>query len=80
MNFPKLQSLMEAKKKPVQDEMDFEVDMTDEAPADKPKGDKPAVDKAAVLAYLKGCDVKCRADVKKKLDKMCEADMAAEEK
>jgi len=47
-------------------------------PMDEPT-DAPVVDKAAVLAFLKDCDAKCRADVKKKLDKMCAADEAAKE-
>lgn len=82
MNFPKLQMLIEAKKRK-SPEMDFDLD-TDE-PTINPKKKKvvpqpaetePVVDKATVLSFLKSCDAKCRADVKKKLDKMVEADMA----
>jgi len=87
VNFPKLQSLTEAKKKakPADDmEMSFDMDLDDEGKSvgdmedapkgKKAKGDAPAVDKAAVLAFLKDCDPECRAAVKKKLDKMVEAD------
>lgn len=63
--------LGEAKKpKKDEDEMTFGDDEIE------PKDEAPAVDKAAVLSFLKGCDVKCRADVKKKLDKMVAADEA----
>ncbi len=72
MKFPKLQALTEAKK-PKNDEGE----MTFGDGEVEPKSDAPAVDKAAVLAFLKGCDAKCRADVKKKLDKMVAADEAA---
>lgn len=72
--FPKLQALTEAKKsKKVEDEMDFAGGEVE------PKGKADTVDKAAVLSFLKSCDAKCRADVKKKLDKMVAADEAAAE-
>ncbi len=80
MNFPKLQALMEAKKKPAADEMDFDVDASGEGEVEETAEEKPAVDKAAVLAFLKGCDARCRADVKKKLDKMVASDEATAEK
>ena len=81
MNFPKLQALMEAKNRPAADEMDFDLDAAGEGEVEEKaeKKEAPAVDKAAVLAFLKGCDAKCRAQVKAKLDKMVAAD-AAEEK
>ena len=83
MNFPKLQMLTEARKKdPAEEEMSFDLDNAGEGetkakPATKPKADDSVVDKAAALAFLKGCDAKCRADVKKKLDKLVAADEAA---
>lgn len=79
MNFPKLQMLSEARKKkdPVEDEMSFDMDDAGEAKPAKAKAEAPAVDKAAVLSFLKSCDAKCRADVKKKLDKLVAADEAA---
>ena len=83
MNFPKLQMLSEARKKkdPVEDEMSFDMDDAGEGEAKpaKAKAEAPVVDKAAVLSFLKGCDAKCRADVKKKLDKLVAADEAAAE-
>ena len=79
MNFPKLQALTEAKKKKVDDEM--ELDFGDgEVASEEDTEEKPAVDKAAVLAFLKSCDAKCRAEVCKKLQAMVEKDKAAAEK
>jgi len=84
MKFPMLQVLAEGKKKkPVEDEIDFGMEDGEGSVGDDegaPKGMKakgePAIDKAAVLKFLKGCDPACRADVCKKLTKMCAADDA----
>ena len=76
------ESLHEGKKSDdEQVEVEFEIDAaTGEAGEGKKstKTDAPTVDKAAVLSFLKSCDAKCRADVKKKLDKMVAADEADE--
>ncbi len=79
MNFPKLQALTEAKKKKVEDEMEMDFGDGEVAPEEDTE-EKPAVDKAAVLAFLKSCDAKCRAEVCKKLQAMVEKDKAAAEK
>lgn len=82
MNFPKLQMLIEAKKgKSVEMDFDLEADAPSDARKKKKVAPSPAdteqpIDKAAVLSFLKSCDVKCRADIKKKLDRMVELDMA----
>lgn len=79
MNFPKLQALTEAKKKKADDEMEMDFEAGEMEPAEEAE-EKPAVDKAAVLAFLKSCDAKCRAEVCKKLQAMVEKDKAAAEK